>query len=141
MRKAITIHDLNQEQVASIEKHMLGEMRELDYKHPLRSLFLAAWSDFRYGKFSYDGATFSKSRYGKDMIFELAAFIHDWRNHNGYVSYKVDEEMFSIMIILNYPLRYIIQRRLLTIFTFLNIFRHFIKGTLRKGEPYNLYLL
>jgi hypothetical protein len=141
MRKEIYYTDLLDTQIIAIYDHMLKEVSHLDYNHDLRKLFFLAWRDFAENKFSYDGATFSMARYGKEMIWEIAAFIHDWRNSMGYVSRKVDEEMFSIMILLNYPLKYIIQRWFLTRLTPLNILRHYIKGTLKKGNPSNLFIL
>ena len=81
--------------------YMLSELEVIPIHHEIRALFSDAWEDFKQGKFSYDGATFVKER-SKNTIFEVSAFIHEWRNYNGYVGKEIDKEMFSIMISLNY---------------------------------------
>ena len=55
---------------------MMSEMMNLDFMHPVRSLHMRAWQDFKDNKFSYDGATFVRER-SDETIFELASFIHD----------------------------------------------------------------
>mgnify|MGYP001569721759 CR=1 FL=1 len=98
-----------------------------------------AIADFEAGKFSYDGATFVRER--SKSLFEVAAFIHDWRNAMGYVSYAVDREMLDVMITLNYELPLIKWRWLLTRLTFLNIIRHRIMCSYLGANPDDLYLL
>lgn len=75
---------------------MLQEVAFITWNHPLHKLLFKAIADFEAGKFSYDGATFVRER--SKSLFEVAAFIHDWCNAMGYVSYAVDREMFDIMI-------------------------------------------
>ena len=118
--------------------YMDSELRHLDLKHPIRMILMLAKADFESEKFSYDGATFVKER-TNETVFEVAAFIHDWRNSMGYVSYKIDREFIDIMICLNYDWILIFERYLLTRFTFLNIIRHALKGTIKKELPSYLY--
>ena len=119
---------------------MLKELEVLPDVHPIRELFTETWIDFQIGKFSYDGATFVKER-NPLTIFEVAAFIHDWRNSNGYVGQKIDREFLCIMIVLNYKPELIIERKLFMLLTPLNIARHRFLSTFKKGVPSNLYQL
>lgn len=116
---------------------MLQEVYGLKHTHPIVVLLHKAIADFEAGKFSYDGATFVKER--SKSLFEVAAFIHDWRNAMGYVSYQVDREMLDIMITLDYNLNLIKWRWFLTRFTFLNIIRHKLMCTYVAPKPNNLY--
>jgi hypothetical protein len=138
MRKNVGYRDLTAQEQADMEFILLNEIQSVPDMHPIRLLLAAALFDYKIGAFKYDGPTFSKIRYN---FWEVPAFIHDWRNATGYVSYKVDTEMFSIMIYLNYPMALISQRYILTRFTFLNIIRHKIKGTLKNNQPSNLFQL
>lgn len=139
MRKNKWYKDFSPEELNQAYWSMNREMNGLDFKHPIRTLFINAWEDFKAGKFSYDGPTFVRSRF--KSIWELASFIHDWRNSNGNVGREVDNEFFSVMIALNYPLKLIIERWLLTRLTFLNVWRHRIKGTYNKNINIKLYQL
>jgi len=116
---------------------MFSEVASLEVYHPINILLREAISDFEAGKFSYDGATFVKER--GVSLFEVAAFIHDWRNALGYVGKEVDNEMFDIMIVLNYDLKHIILRYFLTRFTFINVIRHKIMHTFVRNNPNNLF--
>ena len=118
---------------------MLSEVAHLTHTHPIAILLIQAIADFEAGKFSYDGATFVKEV--GTSLFEVAAFIHDWRNSMGYVSKEIDKEMFDIMILLNYPIELIKERLFFTKFTFLNIWRHKLLGNKLKQRPINLYKL
>lgn len=118
---------------------MLQEVAYLSNDHQIRKLLNEAIADFEAGKFSYDGATFVKER--SVSLFEVAAFIHDWRNSMGFVSYKVDREMLDIMILLDYSLSLINWRYFLTRFTFINIARHKTMCTYFKAVPEDLYQL
>ena len=117
---------------------MIHELMVLPKVHPIRELFADAWIDFMLHKFSYDGATFVKER-NPITIFEIGAFIHDWRNLNGYVGKEIDNEFIKIMVTLNYDFKMILQRWVLMRFTFLNVWRHKIKGTYRNELPINIY--
>lgn len=139
MRKNKFYSDFSEAELKAGFEMMHKEMNGLDFKHPIRTLFLHAWEDFKAVKFSYDGPTFVRSRFKKR--WEIASFIHDWRNSNGNVGYQVDEEFFSIMIVLNYPIKLIIERWLLTRLTFLNVWRHKLKGTYNKNIDIKLYQL
>lgn len=119
---------------------MIQEIKSLPIGHAIRDLFASAWIDFQIGKFSYDGATFVKER-NPLTIFEVAAFIHDWRNSNGYVGQKIDREFLCIMIVLNYKPELIIERKLFMLLTPANILRHKAKRTYKKGVPSNLFQL
>jgi hypothetical protein len=138
MRKNLAYRDLTAHEAYDMEEILYKEIEHLDMNHPIRLLFMEALWNYKINKWKYDGPTFSMAY---KSFWEIPAFIHDWRNSMGYVSRKVDEEMFSIMILLNYPLKYIIQRWFLTTLTPLNILRHYFKGTLKKENPSNLFLL
>jgi len=116
---------------------MLQEIYGLKHTHPIVILLNKAIADFEAGKFSYDGATFVKER--SKSLFEVAAFIHDWRNSMGYVSYKVDNELLEIMVVLAYDLKLIYWRYFLTRFTLINVFRHKIMHTFVAYVPNDLY--
>lgn len=139
MRKNKWYKDFSPQELKQAYESMQKEMNGLDFKHPIRTLFMYAWEDFKAGKFSYDGPTFVRSRF--KSIWELATFIYDWRNANGNVGREVDEEFFSIMIALNYPIKLIVERWFFTRFTFLNVWRHMIKGTYNNIVHVNLYKL
>ena len=57
----------------------------------------------------------------------------------GYVSYKVDNELLEIMVVLAYDLKLIYWRFFLTRFTFINVFRHKIMHTFVASVPSDLY--
>lgn len=120
--------------------YMLKELEILNFNHPVMLLFSEAWDDFRNNKFSYDGATFVRER-NSETIFEVAAFIHDWRNSNGHVGKSIDKEMFDIMILLNYDFSLIIERYYLTRLTFINKIRHILLGTYKTKLPTNIFKL
>ena len=122
--------------------YMMSEMMNLDFMHPIRSLHLMAWRDFKDNKFSYDGATFVRER-SDETIFELASFIHDWMNSKGYVGKKIDDMFIDIMITLNYPKELIIKRYfLMRMFTWVNVLRHkYILKDYKKELPDYYYSL
>lgn len=119
---------------------MQSEMRHLDFKHPIRLLVLLAWEDFRAERFSYDGATFVRER-SFETLFEVASFIHDWRNSMGFVGRKIDNEFFAIMICLNYDAFMILDRMIKTrLIVDFNYLRHkFWLKDLKTITPGNLY--
>lgn len=119
---------------------MIQEIKSLPIGHAIRDLFASAWIDFQIKKFSYDGATFVRER-NPLTIFEVAAFIHDWRNSKGYVGRKIDREFLCVMIVLNYAPELIKSRIFFMLLTPINIVRHYFLGTIKKGLPYNLYQL
>lgn len=137
MRKNKWYKDFSPEELKKAYESMQKEMNGLDLNHPIRTLFMYAWEDFKAGKFSYDGPTFVRSRF--KSRWELASFIHDWRNSMGNVGYQVDEEFFSVMITLNYPIRFIWKRWILTRLTIFNVWRHMIKGTYNNIVHIKLY--
>jgi len=110
---------------------MKSQMVVLDAKHPIRKLYIEAWQSFERGEWSYDGATFVKERFS-NSLFELAAFIHDWRNSMGYVGSWVDKEFIDIMIATNYPFKLILERYFFMRLTFLNVLIHKIKKTYKN---------
>jgi hypothetical protein len=119
---------------------MKKEMEHLPSLHPIKELFLDAWFYFSIGDFSYDGATFVKER-NSSTLFEVAAFIHDWRNSNGYVGIKIDREFLCVMIVLNYAPELIKARIVLMTLTPINIARHRFLGTYKKEIPRNIFKL
>lgn len=139
MRKNKFHSDFSKAELITGFEMMKRELDVLYFKDPIQNLFFCAWADFQSGKFSYDGPTFVRSRF--KSRWELASFIHDWRNANGNVGREVDNEFFSVMIALNYPIKLIIERWLLTRLTFLNVWRHKLKGTYNKNIEIKLYQL
>lgn len=133
-------NQFTQEEIRIGYNSMCQEIKVLPLGHSVRELFASAWIDFQCGKFSYDGATFVKER-NPITIFEVAAFIHDWRNSKGYVGQKIDREFLSIMIVLNYKPELIKERIFLLVLTPLNVARHRFLSTYKKGVPSNLYQL
>ena len=138
IRKSKYYNQFTQEEIRIGYNSMCQEIKVLPLGHSVRELFASAWIDFQCGKFSYDGATFVKER-NPLTIFEVAAFIHDWRNSNGYVGQKIDKEFLNIMIALNYKHNLIIERWLFMKFTFLNVLRHKILGNLNNKSPDDLF--
>ena len=120
---------------------MVREIDILPDGHLLFEVFNEAWISFINNEWSYDGATFVNERF-KNNIFEVAAFIHDYRNSFGYVGYYIDYEMFVIMILLNYELSDILKRYLFTRLTFVNIIRHkYFTKNYTTQKPENLIKL
>lgn len=138
IRKSKYFNDFSEAEIQIGHNSMIQEIKSLPIGHAIRDLFASAWIDFQIGKFSYDGATFVKER-NPLTIFEVAAFIHDWRNSNGYVGQKIDKEFLNIMIALNYKHNLIIERWLFMKFTFLNVLRHKILGNLNNKSPDDLF--
>lgn len=138
MRLNVRYIDLSAQEAFDMENTLYKEIEHLDRNHIITLLFQEALWDYKIGKWKYDGPTFSKAPKG---FWEVASFIHDWRNSMGYVGYYIDDEMFAIMIYLNYPLFSIRQRYLLTRLTFLNMFRHWIKRTYKKLKPKLIFKL
>lgn len=130
--------DFSEAEIQIGHNSMIQELKVLPKFHPIKELFADAWIDFVLGRFSYDGATFVKER-NPLTLFEVSAFIHDWRNFKGYVGKEIDNEFLCIMIALNYKPNLIIQRWLFMRFTFLNVLRHKILGTYKKELPDDLF--
>ena len=137
MTKSRYIYQISKEEWEAGKEFMFSEIQFIRWRSEIRQLLWKAIADFEAGKFSYDGATFVKER--SSSLFEVAAFLHDWRNAMGYVSYHVDREMLDIMITLNYNLNLIKWRWFLTRFTFLNIIRHKLMCTYVGSKPNDLY--
>ena len=138
IRKSKYFNDFLEAEIRIGHNSMIQELKVLPKVHPIKELFADAWVDFVLGRFSYDGATFVKER-NPITIFEIAAFIHDWRNSKGYVGQKIDREFLCIMIVLNYKPELIIERKLFMLLTPLNVARHRFLSTYKKGVPSNLY--
>lgn len=133
------INQISPEEWQEGKLFMLQEVVHLTHTHPIAILLLKAIADFEAGIFSYDGATFVKER--SKSLFEVAAFIHDWRNSMGYVGKNIDQEMFDIMNLLNYPTPLVIWRFAWTRLTFLNVWRHKLLCTFLSNKPNDLYQL
>ena len=138
IRKSKYFNDFLEAEIQIGHNSMMQELKVLPKVHPIKELFADAWIDFMLGKFSYDGATFVKER-NSLTIFEVSAFIHDWRNFKGYVGKEIDNEFLCIMIALNYKPRLIIERWLFMRLTFLNVLRHKFLGNLINKSPNNLF--
>ena len=140
IRKSKYFNQFSEAEIQIGHNAMIQELKCLPKVHPIKELFADAWIDFMLARFSYDGATFVKER-NSLTIFEVGAFIHDWRNSKGYVGKAIDNEFLSVMISLNYKPSMIIKRWMLMRFTFLNVLRHKMKGTYKKELPTNIYKL
>ena len=138
IRKSKYFNDFLEAEIQIGHNSMMQELKVLPKVHPIKELFADAWIDFMLGKFSYDGATFVKER-NPITIFEVSAFIHDWRNFKGYVGKEIDNEFLCIMIALNYKPRLIIERWLFMRLTFFNVLRHKILGNLNNKSPDDLF--
>jgi hypothetical protein len=136
--KSRYFNDFSEAEIRIGHNSMIQELKVLPKVHPIKELFADAWVDFVLGRFSYDGATFVKER-NPLTLFEVSAFIHDWRNFKGYVGKEIDNEFLCIMIALNYKPNLIIQRWLFMRFTFLNVLRHKILGNLNNKSPDDLF--
>jgi hypothetical protein len=132
--------EMNKRERMIADVTMRAELIHLPKAHPIRNIFYEAWNAYQLDRFSYDGATFVKERH-KRTIFEIAALVHDWRNSSGCVGREADQEMFDIMIRLNYPLRLLLQRWFFTRFTWINKLRHMCLKTYCRTMPANLYKL
>ena len=135
IRKSKYHRDFTWQEIEIGYSFMMNEIMELsnrDQYLKIDGLFSNAWKSFVENEWSYDGATFVKER-NPLTIFEVAAFIHDWRNFKGYVGKEIDNEFLCIMIVLNYKPKLIIKRWLFMRLTFLNKIRHKIKGTLNNN--------
>lgn len=136
--KSKYFNDFSEDQLRIGHNSMIQELKVLPKVHPIKELFADAWIDFMLHKFSYDGATFVKER-NPITKFEVGAFIHDWRNLNGYVGKEIDNEFIKIMVTLNYDFNMILLRWVLMRLTFMNVVRHKFKGTHKKHLPTNIY--
>jgi len=140
IRKSKYFNDFSESEIQIGHNSMIQELKVLPKVHSIKELFADAWIDFVLGRFSYDGATFVKER-NPLTLFEVSAFIHDWRNCKGYVGKAIDDEFMCIMVALNYKSNLIIKRWLFMRLTFLNVLRHKILGTYKKELPTNLFQL
>jgi hypothetical protein len=141
MLKGRYIHEFTAQEIKEGYNFMESELLTSKATTNLKMLFAIAWGDFKAGKFKYDGATFVKER-SERTIFEVPAFIHDWRNTSGYVGLRIDDEMFSIMSFLAYPPHHFITRARWTFFTWINWLRHkYYLKDLKKEVPTNLLII
>ena len=140
IRKSKYYKDFSEAELQNGYNFMIQELKVLPLAHDIKILFTEAWIDFKAGKFSYDGATFVKER-NPSTLFEVAAFIHDWRNSKGHVGKEVDREFMSIMIVLNYKPELIETRIFFMVLTPANVLRHKAKRTYKKELPTNLFQL
>lgn len=128
------IYNINSTEWRIAKIALTTEVVGLHINHHIVKLLRQSIHDFEDGRWDYDGATFVRERF-KTHCWEVAAFIHDWRNSMGYVGSKPDQEMFAIMNVLGYKKRHITIRKALCNFTFLNTIRHFLKGSLASSPP------
>lgn len=140
IRKSKYYKEFSNEELRIGHNSMIQELKVISKVHPIKELFADAWIDFMLGRFSYDGATFVNER-NPLTIFEVGAFIHDWRNSYGYVGKEIDNEFLSIMVALNYKPRLIVQRWVLMRFTFLNVLRHKLLLNYKITQLTNIFQL
>lgn len=123
------------------KKYMYAEIlvAPVEYQEQLTRVLDYYWSKFINNEFTVDGATFIDEEEG--CFFNIWWFIHDGRNSEGYVSKKVDNEMIDIMVLTDTPAKHFKQAIPYLKFTWANVFRHFIKGTLKYRTPKNLIVI
>ena len=101
----------------------------------IEEVFYLAWDSYKSDGWKYDGATFVQEQ--NNSYWEVAAFIHDYLNHIGYVGKKVDLYFIKIMIVLNYGENIIFERCKWMQYTFINFFWHWVRGKKPKNKlPY-----
>jgi hypothetical protein len=98
----------------------------------IEEAFFSAWDSFKSIGWKYDGATFVREM--NNIFWEVAAFIHDWLNHSGFVGPQVDSYFMKIMIALKYDERIISERNRWMIFTFINYAWHWLRFRNPKNE-------
>jgi hypothetical protein len=98
----------------------------------IEEAFFSAWKSFKSIGWKYDGATFVREM--NNIFWEVAAFIHDWLNHSGFVGPQVDSYFMKIMIALKYDERIISERNRWMIFTFINYAWHWLRFRNPKNE-------
>ena len=130
-------NDFTKQQIIIGYNSMLDELVNLPETHKIITVYNEAWKSYISNEWSYDGATFVREKSNK-TIFEVAAFIHDYRNSMGFVGYYIDSELFRVMKILKYKKSDIILRYILTRMTFLNVIRHKYNKSYRNDKPTNL---
>lgn len=140
MQKSKFFKDFTDSEISTGYAVMCSELMILPKDHVIRLLFATAWTEFKMNQWSTDGATFVNERF-PHCLFELAAFIHDWRNSKGYVGSAIDREFICIMIALNYKPELIFKRRAWMRLTFINVIRHRILKNLQEQQPKNLFQL
>jgi hypothetical protein len=98
----------------------------------IEEAFFSAWDSFKSIGWKYDGATFVREM--NNIFWEVAAFIHDWLNHTGFVGTQVDSYFMKIMIALKYDEKIISERNRWMIFTFINYAWHWLRFKNPKNE-------
>lgn len=133
--------EFTEKQLLEARVYMLEEIEQApeEYQEKLMGVFFYYWKSFMNGKFTVDGATFIDEE--KDSFFNIWWFIHDGRNSEGYVGNTIDNEMLDIMTLTNTPAKHFKQAVPLLKLTWLNVIRHFIKGTYKRKNPTNLIVL
>ena len=99
--------------------------------HWINRAFEKAWESYKKDNWKFDGATFVDEH--NDYFWEVAAFIHDWLNHIGYVGKQPDLYFLKIMIELDYSENMIFERCKWMQWTFFNTFWHWLRGR-HKGD-------
>jgi len=109
------------------DRHVADELYKLLYKR---------WQQFKDGEFKVDGATFVSEQEGN--YFNLWWFNHDARNKYGYVGTEIDNEMLTIMILLNVPQSHFRDIIPWFSFTWINTVRHILTGNRKNELPNDL---
>jgi hypothetical protein len=120
-------------QIASIEgavyELLLEQCNNIEW---IEKAFKQAWYSFEKDGWKYDGATFVREL--NEEYWEIAAFIHDWLNHIGYVGKKADLYFVKIMITLDYGENIIFERCKWMQWTWLNYFWHWLRFKNPKND-------
>lgn len=122
----VTYKQLNVVEVQNIYHDLLQQCLGISW---IEKAFMYAWDSFKTESWKYDGATFVREHNGN--FWEVAAFIHDAMNHEGYVGKGVDLFFIRVMIELNYGERIIFERCKWMQWTWINVWRHKLKGNFK----------
>lgn len=126
--------DFSKEEIDKGFEFINWELNYYNAPNFIRHIVLDTFSNFKKGKFPYDGATFVSERSCFDKNtpielqktpFESASLVHDEDNHKGIVGFWVDARFLAIMIFLQYRKKEIFKRTfLMFVGTWINVLRH-----------------
>jgi hypothetical protein len=129
LEKGIRYKEISRERARAIYANL--SIQCLGHKKAKKALNWS-WEHYKKSDARYDGATFVREH--NFEFWEVAAFIHDWLNANGYVGRAVDLFFIEVMIALNYPAKEVRRRIILMQFTFINVLWHKVRGTFKSDS-------
>lgn len=98
----------------------------------VETAFLLSWRSYEAKNWNFDGATFVREN--NNNFWEVAAFVHDWLNKEGYVGKEPDLYFIKIMMALNYSENLVFERAKWMQWTWLNVLWHKIKRTFKANR-------